>query len=109
MPFGVKNGPLTFHKVVSKAFRKYLDQFMKIFLDDFTIYSDQKSHLMKLRLCFQKCKEYKISLNIKKCAFMVFLRLILGFIVSKEGKILYLKKVQAIVNMLVPRNPQQNF
>jgi hypothetical protein len=40
---------------------------------------------------------------------MLFSRLILGFIVSKEGKILYLKKVQAIVNMLVPRNPQQNF
>jgi hypothetical protein len=80
---------------------------MKIFLDDFTIYSDLESHLMKLRLCFQKCKEYKISLNLEKCAFMLFSRLILGFIVSKEGKILYLKKVQAIVNMLVPRNPQQ--
>ncbi len=64
---------------------------------------------MKFRLCFQKCKEYKISLNLEKCTFMLFSRLILGFIVSKEGKILYLKKVQAIVNMLVPRNPQQNF
>jgi hypothetical protein len=32
---------------------------------------------------------------------MVFLRLILGFIVSKEGKIPNPKKVQVIVNMLV--------
>jgi hypothetical protein len=37
---------------------------------------------------------------------MVFLRLILGFIVFKEGKIPNPKKVQAIVNMLVPTNPQ---
>jgi hypothetical protein len=36
---------------------------------------------------------------------MVFLGLILRFIVSKEGKILDLKKVQAIVNMLIPTNP----
>jgi hypothetical protein len=36
---------------------------------------------------------------------MVFSALILGFIVSKEGKILDLKKIQAIVNMPVPTNP----
>jgi hypothetical protein len=36
---------------------------------------------------------------------MVFSILILGFIVSKEEKILDPKKVQAIVNMLVPTNP----
>jgi hypothetical protein len=36
---------------------------------------------------------------------MIFLGLILGFIVSKEGKIPNPKKVQAIVNMLVPTNP----
>ncbi len=38
---------------------------------------------------------------------MVFSRLILRFIVSKEGKIPYPMKVQAIVNMLIPINPQQ--
>ncbi len=61
---------------------------------------------MKLKFCFQKCKKYKINLNSKKCAFMVFLGLILGLIVSNEGKIPNLKKVQAIINMLVPKNPQ---
>jgi hypothetical protein len=36
-----------------------------------------ESHLMKLRLCF----------HLDKCAFMVFLGLNLGLIISKEGKI----------------------
>jgi hypothetical protein len=66
---------------------------MKIFLDDFTVYNDMESHLMKLRLCFQKCKKKEINLNLDKCAFMVFLGLILSFIVYKEGKILNFKKV----------------
>jgi hypothetical protein len=79
---------------------------MKIFLDDFIVYSDMESHLQKLRLCFQKCKEYDISLNPNKCAFMVFSRMILGFIVSKEGKLLDPKKIHAIVNMPPPKNPQ---
>jgi hypothetical protein len=36
---------------------------MKIFLDDFIMYSDMENHLHKLRLCFQKCREYGISQN----------------------------------------------
>jgi hypothetical protein len=66
---------------------------MKISLDDFIIYNDMESHLMKLKLCFQKWKLYIINFNRKKCAFMVFLGLILGFIISKEGKIPDLEKV----------------
>jgi hypothetical protein len=57
------------------------------------VYSDMESHLMKLKLCFQKYKEHRINLNPNKCAFMVFSRLVLGFIVSKEGKIPNPKKV----------------
>jgi hypothetical protein len=38
---------------------------------------------------------------------MVFLEMILGFIISKEGKLLDLKKIQVIVNMPPPNNPQQ--
>ncbi len=38
---------------------------------------------------------------------MVFSRLILRFIVSKEGKLPDPRKVQAIMNMLIPTNPKQ--
>jgi hypothetical protein len=79
---------------------------MKIYLDDFIVYNDMDSHLQKLRLCFQKCKEYGISLNLDKCAYMVFSRMILEFIISKEGKLLDPKKIQVIVNMPPPKNPQ---
>ncbi len=94
MPFGV-NGLPTYHKVVTKTYKEYLDKFMKIFLDDFIMYKDMDNHLQKFRLCFQKCKEYDISLNLDKCAFMVFLRMILMFP----------KKIQAMVNMPPPKNP----
>jgi len=36
---------------------------------------------------------------------MVFSGMILGYIVSKEGKLLNPKKIQAIVNMPPPKNP----
>jgi hypothetical protein len=77
-------------------FREYLDSFIKIFLDEFIVYSEMESHLQKFKLCFQKCNEYCISLNPDKCAFMVILGMILGFIISKEGKLLDLNKIHAI-------------
>ncbi len=43
--FGLKNGPPTYQRTITKTFREYLDNFMKIFLDDFTMYSDMESHL----------------------------------------------------------------
>jgi hypothetical protein len=38
---------------------------------------------------------------------MVFFGIILGFFVSKKGKLPYPKKIQAIVNMHVPQNSLQ--
>jgi hypothetical protein len=83
MLFGVKNEPLTCQRDVTKTLKDYLDKFMKIFLDDFIVYNDTENHLQKFRLCFRKCTEYFISLNLEECAFMVFARLVFGFIVSK--------------------------
>jgi hypothetical protein len=37
MPFRVKNGPPTYQKAVTKTFKEYLDNFMKIFLNDFIV------------------------------------------------------------------------
>jgi hypothetical protein len=91
---------------VNKSFGDYLDKFMKIFLDDFMVYSDMDTHLQKLKPCFQKCKEFGINLNPYKCSFMVFSRMILRIIVSKEGKLPNPKKTQAIISMLIPTNPQ---
>jgi hypothetical protein len=93
MSFKVKNEPLTYQKVVTKTFKEYLNNFMKIFLDDFIMYNDTDSHLQNLIFCLQKCKEYGFSLNPNKCAFMVFSGMILGFIISKEGKLLHPKKI----------------
>ncbi len=107
MPFGVKNGPLTYQRVLSKAFRDNVDKFMKIFPNDFIVYSDTYTNLQKLKMCFHKCKKFVINLNPNKCAFMIFSRMMLGFIVSKGSKLLDPKIIQTIVYMHVPTNPQQ--
>ncbi len=49
MPFGVKNGPPTYQRAITNAFHEYIDVFMKIFFDDFTIFGDLSTHFEKLK------------------------------------------------------------
>jgi hypothetical protein len=77
---------------------------MKIFFDNFIVFSDSSTQLRKW---FFKCTEFGISLNLDKCAFMVFSGTILGFIVSTKRKIMDPKKVEALVNMPIPTTLQQ--
>jgi hypothetical protein len=104
MPFGLKNVPPTYQRAVNRAFKDYLDDFMKLLLDDFTIFNYLDIHLSKLWKCFEKCQKDGISLNPKNCAFMVLSCMIIRFIVSKEGKLLDPKKVKAIIKMPIPKN-----
>ncbi len=94
MPFGLKGVPPTYQwVVVSMAFREYLEVFMKLFLDDFSVFNDVCIHLHKLWLCFDKCREFDISLNSEKCMFLVNSGVIFGYVGSKEGKLRDSKKI----------------
>jgi hypothetical protein len=67
MLFGVKNGSPTYQQVIIKVFYKYIDVFMKIFLDDFMVFNNMDTHLEKLKKCFIKCKFFCVNLNLNKC------------------------------------------
>jgi hypothetical protein len=73
--------------------------FMKLFLNDFSVFNNLDTHLPKLWICFDKCKEFGISLNLEKCMFFMHSNIILRYVVSKEGKLLDPKKISTIVHM----------
>jgi hypothetical protein len=106
MPFGLKNVPPTYQWVVNTTFKGYLGVFMKLFLDDISVFSDLNTHLTKLQLCFDKCKEFGISLNLEKLMFFVHLGIILGYVVFRENKLLDLKKFFAIIHIPTSKTPK---
>jgi hypothetical protein len=106
MRFGFKNVPPTYQWVVSLGFQEYMGVFMKLFLDNFSVFNDQTLHKNKLQLCFEKCHVFGINLNPNKFMFLVYARVILGYIMSKEGKLSDLKKFFAIMNMPPPKIPK---
>ena len=52
MPFGLKNAPATFQRLINDTLREYLDDFAITYLDDILIYSDDlemhRSHVHKV-------------------------------------------------------------
>jgi hypothetical protein len=69
---------------------------MKLFLDEFSVYFDEATHLPKLQFYFEKCREFGISLNPEKSLMMVTSGVILEHVESQDGKFPDPKKIQAI-------------
>jgi hypothetical protein len=107
MPFGLKNAPTIFSRVVIAAFKEFIHQFLKVYLDDWTIYSLLKNHVEVLRLMLERCRQCQISLNIKKCIFGTPFGILLGHIVCKQGLLVDLAKIIIIVNLPTPKTVRQ--
>jgi hypothetical protein len=81
MPFGLKNAPTIFSRVVIDAFKEFIHQFLEVYLDDWTLSSLLKDHIEVLRIMLERCKKCQISLNINKFIFGTPFRILLGHIV----------------------------
>lgn len=55
MWFGLCNVPSTFQRDMFKIFGPFLIDFMRIFLDDLSVFGSREKHLEHLRLCLQRC------------------------------------------------------
>jgi hypothetical protein len=70
MPFGLKNATSTFTMTMSIVFKELRDKFLKIFVDDLNIHSENwEEHLQHLDAVFFKLREVNLKLNPSKCCF----------------------------------------
>ena len=68
MPFGVTNAPSQFMHLVQDILRKYLDDFVIVFIDDILIFSRTiEEHCKHLRLVFQTLTEQHVYAKASKC------------------------------------------
>ena len=69
MPFGLKNAPATFSRLVAKLLNG-LGCFAAAYLDDIIIFSDTwESHLQHITTVFQRIRDANLTLNKRKCFF----------------------------------------
>ena len=86
VPFGLKNAPATSMCLRNNVFRRYLDKFVLVFLDDILVYSkNEKEHEKHLRLTLNLLREHQLYAELSKCDFYRDKIQYLGHIISEEG------------------------
>lgn len=107
MPFGLRNAPATFSRLVNKLLRG-MDEFAAAYLDDILIFSNSwEEHLNHIRMVFQRIRQAGLTLNISKCVFGVaevdYLghHIGLGKVQPRENKVI------ALLNYPRPVNKKQ--
>jgi hypothetical protein len=107
MPFGLKNAPAIFSRVVVATFKEFIHKFLEVYLDDWTVFSLLKYHIEVLRLMLDRCRQCHISLNLKKCIFCVPFGILLGHVVCKQGLLVDPAKIAVILDLQPPTSVRQ--
>jgi hypothetical protein len=102
IPFGLKNAPAIFSRVVVEAFKEFLHKFLEAYFDDWTVFSLLKNHIECLRLMLDKCRQCQIALNLKKCIFFSLFGVLLGQIICKQVLLVDPSKISIIVDLPPP-------
>jgi len=104
MPFGLKNATNTFIKTMSTIFKELGDKFLKIFVDDLNIHSENwEEHLQHLDVVFFKLREVNLKLNSSICCFATNSIMFLSHVVSNEGTKPNPGKIDAVLHFLEPK------
>ena len=108
MPFGLKNAPATFQRLIDK-FRAGLPNILILaYLDDIIICSkDFQSHLIEIKATFERLAEFGFRLNRDKCHFCLPEIKYLGHILTVDGVKIDPEKTEAIITRPRPKNAKQ--
>ena len=86
MPFGLINVGATFQRAMDIDFHGLIGHSVVVYLDDVTIFTKKREeHAFHLKQIFEHYRKYGISLNPKKCMFVIIEGRLLGHVVSKKG------------------------
>ncbi|MBW0484957.1 hypothetical protein O181_024672 [Austropuccinia psidii MF-1] len=106
MPFGIKNAPAHFQRMMDTLFQEgILEGWMVLYIDDINIYSETwEGNVKYIDKVLSKCIPINPKISLEKCNFGKQELLALGHKVSGLSLAIDQKKVAAVLQKPVPRN-----
>ena len=105
MPFGLSNAPAYFMDLMNRVFRKFLDRFIIVFIDDILVYSkDEASHDIHLRKVLELLREHGLYAKYSKCHFWESEVRFLGHVINQDGIGFDLEKVHFVEEWKCPES-----
>ncbi|KAI7938412.1 hypothetical protein MJO28_015332 [Puccinia striiformis f. sp. tritici] len=105
MPFGIKNAPSHFQRMMDSVFGSFIRQgWMMVYIDDILIYSDDwDTHVRKIKTVLSTATATGLKMSIKKCNFGYGELKALGHIVSGLSLAIDQNKVAAVLLKPMPQ------
>ena len=97
-----------FMDLMNIVFKKYLDKFIIVFIDDILIYSKtQEEHAEHLKIALEILRNEKLYAKFSKCEFWLQEVQFLGHVVNKEGIKVDPANIEAVMNWERPKTPTE--
>ncbi len=97
MPFGLKNAPATFQRLMETVPGELRKKICFVYIDDIIIYSPSVAqHFSDLKTVLHRLDTAGLTINLKKCNFFLPEITFLGHVVSNKGITADPSKVEAI-------------
>lgn len=107
LAFGLVNAPGIFQSLMQIVLDN-CGHFATAYLDDILIFSPTlESHIEHINIVFQRLRQHKLKMKLKKCQFLQTETNYLGFIVNEAGIKPDPAKVAAIKTILVPKTVRE--
>lgn len=108
MPFGLKNAPSTFQRVMDNVLQDLQGKICLVYLDDIIVFSTSlQEHGENIRKVFHKLREANLKVQLDKSEFLHKEIAFLGHIVTTDGVKPNPEKVRAIKEFPVPRTQKE--
>ena len=103
LPFGLRNGPSIFQRIMQNILAPYLWIFCLVYIDDIVVYSKSyEDHIIHLDKVLGAIERSGVTLSPAKCHMFYDSILLLGHKVSRLGLSTHVEKVQAITELRRP-------
>ena len=107
MPFGLVNAPGVFQSLMAECLTQ-LNHFAVAYLDDILIFSPTKeAHIDHINQVFERLRQHRLRLKLKKCSFFKTETKYLGFVISGDGVSPEPERVSAMRSMSPPTNVRE--
>jgi transposase InsO family protein len=108
LPFGLKNSPATFQRLMSEVLRGYIGRFCYVYIDDIVVFSrTHEEHLGHLSRVLARLRQHELCCNLKKCYFGNDHVLYLGHTVSVKGVAPPQEKLMAVEQYPRPQSVKE--
>jgi hypothetical protein len=104
MPFGLKNAPATFQRVMDNVLKDLQGKVCFVYMDDIIIFSTSlQEHTSNLRLVFEKLHKCRFKIQLDKSEFLRKEVEFLGHVITPDGIKPNPKKIEAIKKFPIPK------